>query len=140
MADVDFRLPRLKAAFYNGPPEMPDWRDGLRRDRDGKFTANALAYGYVLREDENLAGLFRLDLRSKRIRIWARIPFDDYFQWGHERWLNRDDITAVAEYLESQGFAATDRTALFNAIRKAARDLPFLYNPDEEPEPEDDGL
>lgn len=102
-------------------PQPKDWREQLKTDPLG-YLASAANYGIVLREDENLAGLFALDRRSQRIRIWARIPFDDFWLRGHERWFNRDDLTLVAEYLERQGFAPTDRRALYFAIRAVSRD------------------
>lgn len=112
-------MPRTRSAA-----SRQSWRDSLKPGRNG-FAATGANYSIALYEDVNLSGLFALDSKSQRVRIWARIPLDDYWQRPQDRWFRRDDLTLVGNYLERTGFEATNRSALYFAIRAAARDYRY---------------
>jgi hypothetical protein len=102
-----------------------DWRRelGLREDGRPGFEpsgANALA---MLRYHPSLSGLIAHD--GKKAIMKARAPYDPWAPDFEMRPVNREDITAIHAFIETEALGRIDRKLVIAAVLRAAHENPL---------------
>jgi len=113
-ADEKVRRQSIQEDFSDIQLEEDDWRFKLQKDPKGKWLANPVNFGLIVRNDPGLKGAVVNNLFSGRTELTRDLPWRKR-EAGRENWEN-DDYNLLLEYVCANYAGLTGKQAIIDAF------------------------